>query len=333
MQPATRWHFAEGSAGYFTTFLLMENPADTPVDVAVTFLREFHGPFVRTLTIAAHARYTLEATAIPELRGDNFGIVVDATQPVVAERSMYFGSNPTRIWSGGHSSAGVSAAAQNWFYAEGATGAFFDTFILLSNPQPIAANVRIEYVLSDGTVIPVTKVVPGMRRLTVPIDLESDPRLQNASMSTRILSDIPIVTERSVYWNTKIDVFPWSEGHNSFGLAETAVRWALAEGRVGGANSHHTYILLSNPWTTAAEVTVTYLRDGGSPVVKTYTVAPTTRYTIDVNSVVPELRDESFGAQIEVTNGSTINVERSMYWDSHGVFWTAGTNAVGTKLP
>ena len=311
----------------------MENPADTPVDVTVTFLREFQGPLVRVLTISAHARYTLETTAIPELAGDNFGIVVDATQPVVAERSMYFGSMPARIWSGGHSSAGVTAPAQNWFYAEGVTGRFFDTFILLSNPQTIPAHVTMEYLLSDGTVIPVTKVVPAMARLTVPIDLEADPRLQHASISTRILSDVPIVTERSMYWNTKLDVFPWSEGHNSFGLTETALRWALAEGRVGGANAHHTYILLSNPWTTAAEVTVTYLRDNGAPVVKTYTVAPTTRYTIDVNSVVPELQDESFGARIEVTNGTTITVERSMYWDSNGVFWTAGTNAVGTTLP
>ena len=172
-----------------------------------------------------------------------------------------------------------------------------------------------------------------MARLTVPIDLEADPRLHDAAVSTRILSDVPIVTERSMYWNTKGDVFPWSEGHNSFGAAETALRWALAEGRVGGLNGHHTYILLSNPWGTAADVTVTYLRDSGAPVVKTYTVPPTTRYTIDVNGVVPELQDESFGARIEVTNGFTISVERSMYWDANGVFWTAGTNAVGTKIP
>ena len=61
--------------------------------------------------------------------------------------------------------------------------------------------------------------------------------------------------------------------------------------------------------------------------MKTYTVPPTTRYTIDVKSVVPELQDEAFGARIEVTNGVTISVERSMYWDANGVFWSRGTNA------
>jgi uncharacterized repeat protein (TIGR01451 family) len=178
--PATRWYFAEGTSGYFTTFLLLGNPGDTTADVTITFLREYQAPFVRTLTIGAHARYTLEATTIPELGGDHFGIVVDATQPIVAERSMYFGSIPSRIWSGGHSSAGVTAPSQNWFYAEGATGTFFDTFLLLSNPQTIPATVTLEYILVDGTVIPVTKNVPARSRLTVHVDLETDPRLHDA---------------------------------------------------------------------------------------------------------------------------------------------------------
>jgi uncharacterized repeat protein (TIGR01451 family) len=332
-RPARRWYFGEGAAGYFTTFLLLENPGDTPADVTVTFLRELGGPIMKTLTVGAHRRHTVEASAIPELVADNFGIVVDATQPVVAERSMYFGTIATRLWSGGHSSAGVTDPAQNWFYAEGATGTFFDTFILLSNPQTIPAHVTLQYILLDGTVIPVTKIVPARGRLTAQIDADADPRLHNATVSTRILSDVPIVTERSMYWSTKPDVSVWGEGHNSFGVAETALRWALAEGRVGGANNYRTYILLSNPWTMAAEVTVSYLRDSGAPIVKSYIVPPTTRYTIDVNAAAPELRDESFGARVAVTNGVTISVERSMYWDGNGVFWTAGTNAVGTRIP
>jgi uncharacterized repeat protein (TIGR01451 family) len=332
-RPATRWYFAEGSAGYFTTFVLLGNPGDTPVDVTVTFLREFQPPLVKTLTIGAHARYTVEATAIPELTGDNFGVVVDAAQPVVAERSMYFGTIPARIWSGGHSSAGVTEPARNWFFAEGATGAFFDSFILLSNPHTIPATVTLEHILTDGVVIPVTKIVPARGRVTVQIDFAADPRLHDAAVSTRVLSDVPIVAERSTYWSTKPDVATWGEGHNSFGLTETALHWALGEGRVGGPNRHHTYILLSNPWTMAAEVTLTYLRDNAAPIVKTYIVPPTTRYTVDVNVVVPELQNESFGARIDVTNGFTISVERSMYWDGGGVSWTAGTNAVGTKLP
>jgi hypothetical protein len=152
-------------------------------------------------------------------------------------------------------------------------------------------------------------------------------------VSTRITSDIPIVTERSMYWASKPDVALWSEGHHSFGVDQAAPRWALAGGLVGGANASQTYILLANPWTAAANVTVTYLREGEAPIVRAYVVPPTTRYTIAVSQSVPELAGSSFGAAIAVTNGLTITVERSTYWNANGVFWTAGTNAAGTRIP
>jgi len=330
---STHWYFAEGALGYFETFLLLGNTQTTPTTATITFLLEGAPPVARTVTIGAHARLTLPAGAIPELAGRAFGIAVVASQPIVAERSMYFGTTATRLWSGGHSSGGVSAPSRRWFYAEGATGSFFDTFILLSNPQLTAAHVTMEYLLPNGTVITAAKIVPARGRLTVSIDNEADVRLRAATVSTRITSDVPIVTERSMYWDSKPDVFPWSEGHNSFGVDQAAERWVLAGGRIGGPNHFQTYVLLSNPWTAAANVTVTFLRDGQPPIVRTLTVAPTTRHTLDVSAVAPELAGEEFGVAIAVTNGLTINVERSNYWDANGVFWTAGTNAAGTRLP
>jgi len=80
-------------------------------------------------------------------------------------------------------------------------------------------------------------------------------------------------------------------------------------------------------------VTVTYLREGGTPIVKQYTVAPTSRFNIDVKTVVPELQGTSFGARIEVTNNVPIAVERSIYWDAKDVFWAGGSNALATPLP
>ena len=40
-----------------------------------------------------------------------------------------------QVFAAGHASAGVTAAATSWFLAEGATGAFFDMFVLLANPN------------------------------------------------------------------------------------------------------------------------------------------------------------------------------------------------------
>jgi hypothetical protein len=80
-------------------------------------------------------------------------------------------------------------------------------------------------------------------------------------------------------------------------------------------------------------VQITFLRANGTPVVKTFTVAPTSRFNVAVNTAAPELQDETFGALIEVTNGVGISVERAMYSDALGQVWAAGTNALGTRLP
>ena len=135
-------------------------------------------------------------------------------------------------------------------------------------------------------------------------------------MSTTVTSDLPVVAERAMYWPG--GATSWYEAHNSFGITSVGTKWGLSEGRVGQAQGFETFILLANATTTAAEVKATFLRTDGTTVVKNYTVQPKTRFTIYVNSMVPELTNETFGALIEVTNGVGIFVERALYWNAVG---------------
>jgi autotransporter-associated beta strand protein len=329
-RPEQDWFFGEGAQGFFSTFLLVINPNPQPASVTFTFLRENEPPVVKTLPVGASSRLTVDASTFDELRTRAFGVSVHATEPVMVERSMYFASTPSRLWSGGHESAGVTKASPRWFLAEGATGSFFDTFILLSNPNATPAAVTMQYLLDSGDTISVQKTIPANARLTVNIKAEEDRRLRNAAVSTVVTSDVPIIAERSMYWPTAVR--PWGEGHNSFGVVEAGTRWALAEGRIGGPRKFNTFILLANPQATPADVTVTFLRDSGAPVTKTFKVPAASRFNINVSDV-SELRDESFGVTIEVSNNVPIVVERSMYWNSDGVFWSGGTNATGIRLP
>ena len=176
-----------------------------------------------------------------------------------------------------------------------------------------------------------TYVVAANGRLTVNIETE-DPSLANAAVSTTVTSDQPVVAERAMYWPGPPS--KWYEAHNSFGT--TAVGTQVGPRRRARRPGHafQTYILLANPSTTqAAQVRITFLRTNGTTVVKTYTVNPTTRFNVHVNSVAPELVNETFGALIEVTNGVGISVERALYSDALGETWAAGTNALATRLP
>jgi subtilisin-like proprotein convertase family protein/BarA-like signal transduction histidine kinase len=330
-QPRLKWYFAEGSQGFFHTYILVLNPNAAATTATVTFLPETGVPVVRTYPMAALSRVVVDGASIPELANRSFGFTVEATQPIVVERSMYFGDTPTRIFAGGHASAGAPDPSLSWYFAEGATGAFFDTYILLGNPGATPANVTLTYLLDSGITVTGHKTVAPNSRLTVGVEGE-DAQLANAAFSTQVASDVPIIAERSMYWVG--DPLPWTEGHNSVGVTAPGTKWLLAEGRVGGSLGYQTYILLGNPsTTTAANVTITYLKTDGSVVTKNYVVAPTSRYNVFVNGVVPELQDESFGATIAVTNSVQIFVERSLYWNSGGIVWAGGTNATATRLP
>jgi autotransporter-associated beta strand protein len=327
----TTWYFAEGSQGFFHTYLLLANPQTTANTATVQYLRESEPPLTRTYTLGPTSRLTVDAGADAELVNRSFGMIVTFAQPGAAERAMYFGDSP--LFNGGHESAGVNAPSLNWFLAEGATGPFFETFVLLANPGDTDGTATLIYFPAGGTPITKTRPVPAHTRVTVDIEGE-DPALGNAAVSTQVVSTQPILVERSQYWP---DPAPnWYEAHNSFGVTELGTKWGLAEGRVGnvdGVANAQTYILLVNPGATAANVTITFLRDTGAPLTKTFTVGATTRFNVPVGpgTDVPELTNEHFGALI--TADQPIAVERALYWDANGQVWAAGTNATATSLP
>jgi BarA-like signal transduction histidine kinase len=336
MGASLTWYFAEGSEQPpFDTYLLLANPQTTSNRATVQFLVEGGSPITKVYDLLPTSRTNVYTEAVESPPGTKallnrpFGIVVTFDQPGVAERAMYFGAAP--FWNGGHESAGVTEPSTSWFHAEGATGTFFDTYLLLSNPNSTPAAVTLRYLLDSGATVVRTKTVAANARLTVAAESE-DPLLADAAMATEVTSNVPIVSERAMYWAQ----YPnWYEAHNAFGVTTTGVKWALGEGRVGGSRAYETYILLANPGETAATVTVTFLREGGlAPIVQTYAVAPTSRFNVYANGVPGLQSGERFGALIESTE--PIAVERAMYSNASsqpGLFWAAGTNATATPIP
>jgi hypothetical protein len=328
VQPHTQWYFGEGSQGFFDTFVLLANSNPVAANVTVTFLREVGPPVVTTHLVGPTSRLNVWANEYPDLRDSSFSIVVSSDQPIIAERAMYFGA--ARFWDGGHESAGVNAPSTTWFHAEGATGAFFDTYILIGNPNGQPATVTLTYLLETGQTVVRQHTIAPNARLTVPVESE-DPLLAEAAVSTTVSSDVPVISERAMYWPGSFTT--WAEAHNSFGVTETATRWGLAEGRVGMAQGFETYILLANAEASPAIVLITFLKPDGTTVVKPFTVGPTTRRNVWVNGEVPELANTTFGAVVDSVNGVPISVERALYWNTFGQTWAGGTNATATRLP
>lgn len=335
--PAATWYFAEGATfGAFDLFYLLHNPGDTASTVEVTYLLPAPAaPVVKTYTVDPGTRFTIWAdTEDPRLAAADMGATmrVIAGSPIIAERSMYR-STSGMPFAAGHNSAGVTAPATSWFLAEGATGPYFDLFILLANSGMTDANVDVRYLLPDGSVIQRSHVVAAQSRSNIWVDKE-DPRLADAAVSTIIESTnaVPIVVDRAMWWPGAGST--WFEAHASAGATDVGTAWALAEGEVGGAANVATYILLANTSAFDGSVRVTLRFEDGSSATKAFPVTATSRFNVDVKHEFPTSVGKRFGAIVE-SLGSTpaqLVVERALYSDAGGVKWAAGSNSLGTRL-
>ena len=217
-------------------------------------------PVTRTVKLAPTARLTVSAGAIPELVNHSFAMVVESTVPIVAERAMYFGT--ARFRDGGHESAGVSEPSTNWFLAEGATGPFFDTFVLVGNPNPTPATVTLTFLTDRARRSP----APARWRRTPADDQHRDESAgagQRRGVDDGRPPTQPIVAERAMYWpGTGLQ---WNEAHNSFGV--TGVGHEVGPGR--RPRRHRQGVPDLHPagepeHDAAAQVRVTFLRSNGT---------------------------------------------------------------------
>ena len=94
--PSTEWYFAEGAThSGFELFYLLQNPADRPATVTITYLREAPlAPLVRTHVVPALTRQTVwvnddERGPETPARGVASSAVITADVAIVAERAMY----------------------------------------------------------------------------------------------------------------------------------------------------------------------------------------------------------------------------------------------------
>ena len=342
--PSTTWFLAEGStSGDFSLFYLLQNPNPVATVATVRYLLPFgQSPIVRTYALPPNSRTTIPVDAEGgTLAATDVSAEITAPLGIVVERAMYR-STAAQPFAAGHNSAGVTAPATSWFLAEGATGPFFDCFILLANPNGQPATATIDYLLSDGRTFSKAYTVPANGRFTVWVDEEQLPAgsgvrpLANVAVSSAVTSSIPIVVERTMWWpgpETTSDF--WTEAHNSPGATATATRWALAEGEVGGAQNAATYILIANTSATPGSARVRLYFEDGTNVERTFALLPRSRRNVNVSADFPAAAGRRFGSVIESVGSpaAAIVVERAMYTSPGGVVWAAGTNALATPIP
>jgi hypothetical protein len=344
--PLTKWYLAEGATtGSFNLYYLIQNPGTQSAEVEIRYLLPAPAaPVVKTYTIAANSRQSIYVNdEAPALGEAEISAVVTSTNnvPVIVERAMYRDAN-NQLFGAGHASAALANPSTSWFFAEGATGPFFNMFLLIANPNAEAAAIEARYLLTSGQVVTKTYSVAANSRFTIHVHAEG-PELAEAAVSTTLTSTngVPVLAERAMWWpSLSLVAGEWQEGHNSAGSTQTGVKWALADGEDGGAFATQTYVLIANTSAFAGQARVTvHFEDGTSAqLANPLPLEPNSRTTVQIGAEIPQAANRRFGIIVESLGATPaqIVVERAMYSDAIiggvPVVWAAGTNVVGTRL-
>lgn len=318
---STTWFFAEGYTGSgFQEYLTISNAGTERADVSVTYL----GLGQQTIEVAPRSRATVDVNAAAG-PGHEVAIEVSASVPVVVERPVYFESSGFGYGpvDGGHVALGATAPGTSFHFAEGYTGAGFQTYVTIGNPQATAALIRLSLVFAGRSPKELDVTVPPRSRTTVDVNREAGAETEVGIVAT---SDLAVVVERPVYFRRAVGAAgPVDGGHDVVGAASASTAWFFAEGYTGPGFQE--YLSVMNPGTVPANLDATFHLPDGSSRTTRIGVPPRSRATLDVNSVLGP------GAESSVTLSSDrpVVAERSVYF-SVGRF-EGGHNALGITAP
>lgn len=278
--PATTWYFAEGTTRRgFECWFSVFNPSRGDARVDFEFFTS-RGKITRVYEVGQERRLTFEVKGELKVEED-FSCILRSDIPVVAERSLYFrrggGMNGVAI------GPGTSELSTRWIFPLGRMQERLEDYLILFNPGPEDAQVRLEFYGENGWEARRDVRFPAEVRSTVDIG-----RLLGASAATVVLdSDSPLAAERACYFG-----FEGGPGGSFLvpGLKEKREEWYFPEGtlRFGTVNRLNIF----NPNSAANLVEVTLI-SGGDMAGEVLALDPWSASSIDVSRYLSGERDFS----------------------------------------
>ena len=343
-QTATEWDFAEGSTlSIFAEYLSIQNPnPTTSATVVLNYATDAGVHPTRTFSVAAASRVTVavyQGTQAFQVSapcdplttcGIGPGIVgvsvqVLSSQPIVAERPFYvmdysFGSGPIKD---GHVAFGANTPGTAWDFAEGTTLPGFNEYLTLQNPGFTAATVTLTYFYDNGVKTVMVPVNPQTRQTVI----VNDPAHFGVGagfvgVSTQVRSNQPIVAERPMYMYYNFGTGPVAGAHDVVGATNAGRLFGFAEASTRADDND--YLSIENSNATSASVNITYYIDTGL-VLRTVTVAPKTRYTVQIFSSTDGVGANQYPIGIIIASSLPVLVEKPTYSSNASTYGATDT--------
>jgi murein DD-endopeptidase MepM/ murein hydrolase activator NlpD len=343
LSAATAWYLAEGYTGTgFDEYLTLQNPNGSATTATVTYYVEGQGPTTRSVPLGANSRTTVivHQPSSPTNPGGlgrltvGHATKVEAPIPIIVERPMYFNYGAGN-WDGGHDAVGATphhdVGEYTWWFAEGWTGAGFDEYVTIQNPNGSAVSVELTYLFNGGTPLVRSYGVGANQRMTINVRNEVG---SNQEVAIKLRASLPVIVERPMYFN--YGAGNWDGGHNTPGAAHPEYTWYFAEGTT--RTGFDQFFTVQNPGNAGpnnagnapANVQVTYYTaTGGQFGPYPYTVPAKARLTISPRSAIGSNQDIAAVIRSDVP----IVAERPMYFSYGAGGWKDGTVVVGLAKP
>jgi hypothetical protein len=196
--PAPEWYLPEGTTRPgFDEWVLVMNPNAAGTNVRATFLTPVGVGGTYDFYMAPNSRGTVHVNQF--LNDKDISTVVTSLDGagILAERAMYI--NTTDGKRGAHDSIGAYQTATFWYLPEGTTRPGFDEWVLIQNPNPIQADVKVTLLGPSGPARQITFTMPPSSRQTVHVN----ELVNNLDVSTVVESTgavpVGILAERAMY--------------------------------------------------------------------------------------------------------------------------------------
>ena len=325
------WYFAEGTCRpmFDPWFCLINTDTANDAEIKMTFMLGDGSLEEDIISVPASARMTISPKAYLGEGDDvahDFSTKFEGLNGVgfVAERSEYFKYKGE--WGGGHAVVGATQLSDTFYFSEGTCRSGFDPFICIQNPDENAADIKIEYMMGDGTQQEQTLTVGATSRRTVTVKdfLGEGPY----DFSAKVISTngVEVLAERLMYFSYSDGQWNCSGGHAVIGATSLSDAFYFAEGTC--RPGFDPWLCLLNSSDDPIDVEITYMLADGSVEAQTATLVPHSRYTTSPKHLLGE-GDIDFSTKVESTNGAKFLVERPVYF-SFGNGYNGGHNVIGS---
>lgn len=311
----TTFYFAEGYTGIsFQEYLTVANPGNTAAHVTIYFAPQAGSsegaPTVR-FVVPANSRATRNVRRdVLTVSNKSVGMIVTSDQPIMAERVLYFGDGTGSAKYGSTAKAGIQTLANQYYFAYGSAGGSGlaqrkgdQSYVTILNPDltTTRATVVAQFYTASGHLLGATSVdVAPRTRQTI----NANAIVGNTSSiyATVLTSASPFVAEKPQYFGGDPNsgahpgVAPSGTpgGIKSVSFPDLSLTSALGE-------PQQQTVFLYNPTANPVTVAATYVSAGASKIVS-YTLAPSTVTTVNVNGDAASLGAGVLGATFTVAS-------------------------------